>query len=53
MALGMLCGLWGAHIPSVRARYEIDEATFVAKTERNDAYASSHRPLVEACRAAS
>jgi fucose permease len=27
MALGMLCGIWGAHIPSVRAQYEIDEAT--------------------------
>lgn len=30
----------------------IDEATFVQRTERNEAYASSHRPLVEACREA-
>jgi uncharacterized iron-regulated protein len=29
---------------------EIDEATFRAKTKRDEAYATSHRPLVELCR---
>ena len=40
--------------PAIDAYFagEIDEATFVARSERNEAYASSHRPLVEACRAA-
>lgn len=28
--LGMLCGLWGAHIPSVKARYGLDEAGLAA-----------------------
>lgn len=31
---------------------EIDEATFRERTGRNDAYQTSHRPLVEACKAA-
>lgn len=29
---------------------EIDEATFRAKTRRDEAYATSHRPLVQLCR---
>jgi uncharacterized iron-regulated protein len=41
------------HQPAIDAYFagEIDEATFRARTGRNDAYDDSHRPLVERCKA--